>query len=56
MSYIIFYIFRFLLNRTGNINKAIKKQEENARKAMYEVLQRGKTHDLLIECQTDLFQ
>ena len=44
-----------LFNRTGNFNKAIKMQTEKAKKAMYEVLKRGRTHNLSIECQLDLF-
>ena len=32
-----------LLNRTGNFNKAITKQSEKAKQAMYEVLKRGRT-------------
>ena len=37
-----------LLNRTGNFNKAITKQAEKAKQAMYEVLKRGRTHNLSI--------
>jgi hypothetical protein len=44
-----------LFNRTGNFNKAIKKQAEKATKAMFEVLKRGRTHNLSIECQFELF-
>jgi hypothetical protein len=44
-----------LFNRTGNFNKAIKKQTEKATKAMFEVLKRGRTHNLSIECQLELF-
>jgi hypothetical protein len=44
-----------LFNRTGNFNKAIKKQAEKATKAMFEVLKRGRTHNLSIECQLELF-
>ena len=44
-----------LFNRTGNFNnKAIKKQAEKATKAMFEVLKRGRTHNLSIECQLEL--
>ena len=43
------------LNRTGNFNKAINKQTEKATKAMYEVLKKGRIHNLSIECQIDLF-
>jgi hypothetical protein len=35
-----------LFNRTGNFNKAIKKQAEKATKAMFEVLKRGRRHNL----------
>ena len=44
-----------LLNRTGNFNKAITKQAEKAKQAMYEVLKRGRTHSLSVECQLELF-
>ena len=44
-----------LLNRTGNFNKAITKQAEKAKQAMYEVLKRGRTHNLSVECQIELF-
>ena len=44
-----------LLNRTGNFNKAITKQAEKAKQAMYEVLKRGHTHTLSVECQLELF-
>jgi hypothetical protein len=43
-----------LFNRTGNFSKAIKKQAEKATKAMFEVLKRGRTHNLSIECQLEL--
>ena len=44
-----------LLNRTGNFNKVIKKQEEKTRKAVYEVFKRGRMHNLSNECQIHLF-
>ena len=44
-----------LFNRTGNVNKIIKKQAEKATKTMFEVLKRGRTHNLSIECQLELF-
>jgi hypothetical protein len=44
-----------LFNRTGNFNKTIKKQAEKSTKAMYEVLKRGRTPNLSIECQIELF-
>ena len=44
-----------LFNRTGNFNKAIKKQAEKATKAMFEVLKRGRTHNLSIECLLAFF-
>ena len=44
-----------LFNRTGYFNKTIKKQAEKATKAMFEVLKRGRTHKLSIECQLELF-
>ena len=37
-----------LFNRTGNVNKIIKKQAEKATKTMFEVLKRGRTHNLSI--------
>ena len=45
-----------LLNTTGNFNKAITKQAEKAKQAMYEVLKRGCTHNLSVECQHELFE
>ena len=44
-----------LLNRTGNFNKAITKQAEKAKQVMYEVSKRGRTHNLSVECQLELF-
>ena len=44
-----------LLNRTGNFNKAITKQAEKTKQAMHEVLKRGRTHNLSVECQLELF-
>jgi hypothetical protein len=44
-----------LFNRTGNFNKAIKRQTEKATKAMFEILKRGRTHNLSMECQLELF-
>ena len=44
-----------LFSRTGNFNKAVQKQAEKATKAMYEVLKRGRVHNLSIECQLELF-
>jgi hypothetical protein len=44
-----------LLNRTENFNKAITKQAEKTKQAMYEVLKRGRTHSLSVECQLELF-
>ena len=35
-----------LFNRTGNFNTTIKKKAEKATKAMFEVLKRGRTHNL----------
>ena len=50
-----FNYLRILFNRTGNFNKTIKKQAEKATKAMFEVLKRGRTHNLSIECQLELY-
>jgi hypothetical protein len=44
-----------LLNRIGNFNKAITKQAEKAKQVMYEVSKRGRTHNLSVECQLELF-
>ena len=51
----LFNYLGILFNRTGNFNKAIKKQDEKATKAMFEVLKRGRRHNLSIECQLELF-
>jgi hypothetical protein len=42
-----------LFNRTGNFNNTIKKQAEKATKAKFEVLKRGRTHNLSIKCQLE---
>ena len=48
--------FVFLETHTcGNFNKAITKQAEKTKPAMYEVLKRGRTHNLSFECQLELF-
>jgi hypothetical protein len=44
-----------LFNGTGIFNKSIKKQAEKATKAMFEVLNRGRTHNLSIECLLAFF-
>ena len=44
-----------LLNRTGNFNMAIKSQADKGRRAMYEILKKGKLHKLSISCQLDIF-
>jgi hypothetical protein len=43
-----------MFNRTGHFNKTIKKQAEKAPKAMFEVLKRGRKHNLSIECHLEL--
>ena len=51
--------FKYLgitLSKTGNnFNLAKKKITEKGIKAMYEVLKLGRTHNLSITCQLDLF-
>jgi hypothetical protein len=37
-----------LLNRTGHFNNVTTKQAEKAKQAMYEVLKRGRTHNLSV--------
>ena len=44
-----------LFNRSGNFNKTIENQAEKATQAMFEVLKRGRTHNLSVECQLELF-
>ena len=44
-----------VFSKTGSFNKAVKVQTDKAKKAMYEVLKRGRTHNLSIECQLELF-
>ena len=44
-----------LLSKSGNFSMAKKAQVEKATKAMFEVLKRGKIHNLSIQCQLDLF-
>jgi hypothetical protein len=44
-----------LLLKSGNFSMAKKAQVEKATKAMFEVLKRGKIHNLSIQCQLDLF-
>ena len=38
--------FNYLLNRACHFNKAITKHAEKAKKAMYKVTKRGRTHNL----------
>jgi hypothetical protein len=45
----------FINKKVYTFNKAIKKQAEKATKAMFEVLKRGRRHNLSIECQLELF-
>jgi hypothetical protein len=44
-----------LLSKSGNFSMAKKAQVEKATKAMFEILKRGKIHNLSIQCQLDLF-
>ena len=44
-----------LLSKSGNFSMAKKAQIEKATKAMFEVLKRGKMHNLSIQCPLDLF-
>ena len=50
-----FHFLGILFNITGNFNKAITKQAEKAKHVIYEVLKRGRTHNLSVECQLELF-
>jgi hypothetical protein len=43
------------LTKTGNFKRAIKTLADKGTKAMYEILKRGKFHNLSISCQLDLF-
>ena len=44
-----------LLTKTGNFKRAITTLADKGTKAMYEILKRGKFHNLSISCQLDLF-
>ena len=44
-----------LFSRTGSFSKAKKAQAEKATRAMYDIIRKGKLHNLSIECQLDLF-
>jgi hypothetical protein len=44
-----------LLQKNGKFKLAKQKNIEKATKAMYEVIRRGKRHNLSIECLLDLF-
>jgi hypothetical protein len=44
-----------LLTKAGNFKRAIKTLPDKGTKAMYEILKRGKFHNLSISCQLDLF-
>ena len=44
-----------LLTKTGNLKRASKTLADKETKAMYEILKRGKFHNLSISCQLDLF-
>jgi hypothetical protein len=46
---------RRLFSKSENFSMAKKAQVEKATKAMFEVLKRGKIHNLSIQCQLDLF-
>jgi hypothetical protein len=48
-------MYGVLLSKSGNFSMAKKAQVEKATKAMFEVLKRGKIHNLSIQCQLDLF-
>jgi hypothetical protein len=44
-----------LLTKTGTFERAIKTLADKGTNAMYEILKRGKFHNLSISCQLDLF-
>ena len=44
-----------LLTKTGNFKKAIITLTEKGTKTIYEILKRGKFHNLSISCQLELF-
>lgn len=44
-----------IFSRTGSFSKAKKAQTEKATHAMYDVIRKGRKHNLSIECQLDLF-
>lgn len=44
-----------IFSRTGNFSKAKKAQAEKATAAMYDVIRKGKLHNLSVECLMDLF-
>jgi hypothetical protein len=44
-----------LLTKTGTFKRAIKTVADKVSKVMYEILKRGKFHNLSISCQLDLF-
>ena len=44
-----------LLTKTGTFKRAIKTVADKGSKVMYEILKRGKFHNLSISCQLDLF-
>lgn len=44
-----------LLSRSGSFAKAKKANAEKATRAMYDILRKGRIHNLSIECQLDLF-
>lgn len=44
-----------IFSRTGSFSKAKKAQAEKATHAMYDVIRKGRKHNLSIECQLDLF-
>ena len=44
-----------LFSRTGSFSKAKKAPAEKATRAMYDIIRKGKLHNLPIECQLDLY-
>lgn len=44
-----------VFSRTGSFKIAIQKLAEKATKALYEVLKKGRFHNLSVQCQLDLF-
>ena len=51
----IFFYLGITFSKSGSFNTSIKDLVNKGKKTMYEVLKKGRIHNLSIQCQLDIF-